>query len=81
MQSQEKSTNQCMTAKLTGKPKVSEASSVSQPLLNRFDNISQWGNLCDMVTVFLDFIDHFYYQEPEKAISLPAREQQNELFP
>lgn len=61
IQSQEKSTNHCMTAKLTGKPDVNEVSSVSQPFLNRFENICQQGSLHDMVTVFLGFTDLLYY--------------------
>lgn len=39
-QSQEKSIKHCMTAKLTGKPKVSKVNPVSSPFLNRLNFIS-----------------------------------------
>jgi len=68
-----------MTAKLMGKTKVSDTSSVSQPFLNRFHNTCQQWSVYDMVTVFLGFTDLFYYQEPKMIVSLPARGQQKEL--
>lgn len=58
-QRKEKPIKHCMSAKLTGKPKVSKVNPVSPPFLDRFNNICQQGSLYDMMTVFLGFKDLF----------------------
>lgn len=74
-----KKNKQCMTAKLTGKPKVSKINLIWPPFLNRFNIICQQGSWYETIT-FTDFLfqrawdDYFFACKRAAEQAFPLEE-------